>query len=73
MGGRNLRCADGKSPSHIRTSCEQGGVERPDRAFLRWSKAQITIREVGNPGDLGCVVRAHGEVYAAEFGWDTIF
>lgn len=37
------------------------------------SKAQITIREVGDPGDLGWVVMAHGEVYAAEFGWDTSF
>jgi GNAT superfamily N-acetyltransferase len=37
------------------------------------SKGQITIREVGNPGDLGWVVMAHGEVYAAEFGWDTSF
>jgi GNAT superfamily N-acetyltransferase len=32
-----------------------------------------TIRRVGQPGDLGWVVQAHGEVYAAEFGWDTTF
>jgi GNAT superfamily N-acetyltransferase len=25
------------------------------------------------PGDLGWVVSAHGEVYAAEFGWNTDF
>src|ERR1700691_1202966 len=37
------------------------------------STAQITIREVGAPGDLGWVVMAHGEVYAAEFGWDSDF
>jgi GNAT superfamily N-acetyltransferase len=32
-----------------------------------------TIRRLGRPGDLGWVVMAHGEVYAAEFGWDTTF
>jgi GNAT superfamily N-acetyltransferase len=31
----------------------------------------VTIRRVGKPGDLGWVVMAHGEVYAAEFGWDS--
>jgi GNAT superfamily N-acetyltransferase len=31
------------------------------------------IRPLGQPGDLGWVVMAHGEVYAAEFGWDTSF
>jgi GNAT superfamily N-acetyltransferase len=30
-----------------------------------------TIRELGQPGDLGWVVMAHGELYAHEFGWDT--
>jgi len=28
---------------------------------------------VGAPDDLGWVVITHGEVYAAEFGWDTSF
>jgi GNAT superfamily N-acetyltransferase len=32
-----------------------------------------TIRPLGQPGDLGWVVMAHGEIYAAEFGWDTSF
>jgi GNAT superfamily N-acetyltransferase len=32
---------------------------------------EMTIRRLGRPGDLGWVVMAHGEVYAAEFGWDT--
>jgi GNAT superfamily N-acetyltransferase len=32
-----------------------------------------TIRPLGQPGDLGWVVQANGEVYAREFGWDTTF
>ena len=32
---------------------------------------QIVIRPLGQPGDLGWIVMAHGEVYTAEFGWDT--
>ncbi|MGH3342382.1 MAG: GNAT family N-acetyltransferase [Carbonactinosporaceae bacterium] len=35
--------------------------------------ARVTIRPLGRPGDLGWVVKAHGEVYAEEFGWDTSF
>jgi GNAT superfamily N-acetyltransferase len=34
---------------------------------------QATIRQLGEPGDLGWVVMAHGEVYAQEFGWDGSF
>jgi GNAT superfamily N-acetyltransferase len=33
----------------------------------------VSIRRVGQPGDLGWVVMAHGEIYAREFGWDTSF
>src|SRR5262245_5081970 len=31
----------------------------------------LVIRPLGQPGDLGWVIMAHGEVYAEEFGWDT--
>jgi GNAT superfamily N-acetyltransferase len=33
----------------------------------------VRIRPLGQPGDLGWVVLAHGEQYAAEFGWDGTF
>jgi GNAT superfamily N-acetyltransferase len=33
----------------------------------------VSIRRLGEPGDLGWVVMAHGEIYASEFGWDTSF
>lgn len=39
-------------------------MTRPDDAI---------IRTLDRPGDLGWVVMAHGEVYAAEFGWDSSF
>jgi GNAT superfamily N-acetyltransferase len=34
---------------------------------------QLTIRPLGQPGDLGWVVLAHGEIYASERGYDTSF
>ena len=34
---------------------------------------QDLIRPLGRPGDLGWVIKAHGEQYAAEFGWDVSF
>jgi GNAT superfamily N-acetyltransferase len=34
---------------------------------------EATIRRLGQPGDLGWVVQAHGEIYSREFGWDTSF
>jgi GNAT superfamily N-acetyltransferase len=37
------------------------------------SEAPPAIRPLGQPGDLGWVVQAHGELYAAEFGWNHEF
>ena len=34
---------------------------------------QLTIRPLGQPGDLGWVVLAHGEIYARERAYDTSF
>jgi GNAT superfamily N-acetyltransferase len=31
------------------------------------------VRALDTAGDLGWVVMAHGEIYAAEYGWDTSF
>ena len=40
---------------------------------MEGSTARPGIRRLGQPGDLGWVVQAHGEVYEAEFGWNTEF
>ncbi len=34
---------------------------------------EARIRPLGEPGDLGWVVMAHGEIYAKEFGWNREF
>jgi GNAT superfamily N-acetyltransferase len=36
-------------------------------------QGEVTIRRLGQAGDLGWVVMAHGEVYTAEFGWNGEF
>jgi GNAT superfamily N-acetyltransferase len=33
----------------------------------------VRIRLADQPGDLGWMIQAHGEVYAAEYGWDSSF
>lgn len=35
--------------------------------------SEVDIRELGEPGDLGWVVMAHGELYWQELGWNTEF
>ena len=35
--------------------------------------AQTAIRPLDRPGDLGWVIKAHGEAYAREYGWDNSF
>lgn len=37
------------------------------------SDNDVIIRRLGQPGDLGWVVMAHGELYWREFGWDLSF
>ena len=35
--------------------------------------AGVVVRPLGQPGDLGWAVMAHGEVYAQEYGWNSEF
>ena len=37
------------------------------------SEPSVTIREADQPGDLGWMIMAHGEVYAGDYGWDRSF
>lgn len=34
---------------------------------------QVVIRRADQPGDMGWVVMAHGEIYSHQFGWDSTF
>ncbi|MCD2196466.1 GNAT family N-acetyltransferase [Actinomycetospora endophytica] len=33
--------------------------------------ADVVVRDADRPGDLGWLLMAHGELYAAEFGWSV--
>lgn len=37
------------------------------------TRGEVRIRQVGEPGDLGWIVMAHGQTYAREFGWNGEF
>jgi GNAT superfamily N-acetyltransferase len=39
----------------------------------RMGMGEVTVRRLGDAGDLGWVVMAHGELYRAEYGWDASF
>ena len=47
--------------------------KREQQEVERREGEQVEVRTLGLPGDLGWVVMAHGELYAAEFGWDSSF
>ena len=36
-------------------------------------ESRVVLRRVGKAGDLGWMVQAHGDIYAAEYGWDSRF
>lgn len=35
--------------------------------------AAVQLRSTLRPGDLGAIIRLHGTIYAAEYGWDHTF
>lgn len=50
-----------------------GEVVQEDGVRAGQDGARVTVRRLDQPGDLGWVVLAHGELYAEEFAWDTSF
>jgi N-acetylglutamate synthase-like GNAT family acetyltransferase len=43
------------------------------RVTISRHQSEVLVRALGQPGDLGWVVMAHGEQYASEFGWNSEF
>ena len=41
--------------------------------MLESNQHSVVIRQADRPGDLGWVLMAHGQQYAAEFGWNSEF
>src|SRR5689334_1795491 len=47
-------------------------VYPPLKRLFQWIEG-VAMRRADQPGDLGWIVMAHGEIYQREFGWDTSF
>ncbi|HEY2506432.1 MAG TPA: GNAT family N-acetyltransferase [Streptosporangiaceae bacterium] len=56
-----------------RQAPQQDRLARRDEPSGRSASARVVIRPADRPGDLGWMVQAHGEIYSAEYGWDTSF
>jgi ribosomal protein S18 acetylase RimI-like enzyme len=39
----------------------------------RSPRAAVVVRSTLKPGDLGAIIRLHGTIYGAEYGWDHTF
>jgi N-acetylglutamate synthase-like GNAT family acetyltransferase len=53
--------------------CEEAQMTRDAASGDAPAAEQVIIRHRLVPGDLGWMIMTHGEVYAAEYGWDVSF
>jgi GNAT superfamily N-acetyltransferase len=53
--------------------CEEAQMTRDAAAEKVPAAGQVVIRDRLVPGDLGWMIMTHGELYAAEYGWDISF